>query len=186
MYGSGQDPLLTGTQSAQTPGQDSQLGGKATTANDPRSSATDPAVSSDYANTEGRDLGTGGPSSSLGKGDQSFSPAPRGVADETSTTASILSGVPGKDQSSSLTGPAGTNDTLDVNKPLPREPTGAGLANPDSSLAQPYTATHAEKVDPYASLGRDRSRDIGTENTAGSGLTGSTLPDRTVGRYGSS
>ena len=179
MYGSGEDPLLTGTQSSQTPG----LGSKGITENDPRSSTTNPTVSSDYANTESRDLGTGGPSGLAGKADQSLAPGPQGVADETSTTASILSGVPGKDQSSSLTRPSGTNDTLDVNKPLPREPTGAGLTNPDSSSAKPYTSTHAEKVDPYGSSDRDRSRGIGPDNTAGSGLTGNTLPDRTVGRY---
>ena len=183
LYGSGEDPLLTGTQSSQTHGQDSQVGGRDITETDPRSPATNPAVSSDYEIGKGRPLGTSEPSGLAGNADQYPSSGPRGGVDETSTTASILSGIPGKDQPSSLTRPSGTNDALDVNKPLPPKPTGTGFTDPETSSAQPHAATVGDNVDPYAGANYDRSRGIGPEYTTGSGLTGNALPDRTLGRY---
>lgn len=183
LYGSGEDHVLAGTQGPQTHGQGSQVGSNDITGNDPRSSATDPALSSDYGADKGRHLETGGPSVATGGEDQYLSSSPRGVIDEASTTASIISGVPGKDQSSSVTRPSGTNDALDVNKPLPREPTGTGLTNPDGSSAAPHSSILANKVDPRVDSDRDRSLGIGHDKVTGSGLTGNTLPDRTVGRY---
>lgn len=183
MYGSGEDPDLVGTQPPQTHGQGSQIGSHDITGKNPPSAATDPAVSSDYGTGEGRHLGTSGPPGLTEGEDHYLSPGPRGVADEMSTTASILSGVPGKDQSSSSTRPSGTDDALDINKPLPREPTGTGFTNSDSSSATPHTSNLAEEVNPRVDPGPDRSRGIGHDNATGSGLTGNTIPDRTVERY---
>lgn len=187
MYGTGQDPLLAGTASPTTYGQGSQVGGSHVTGNDPSYSTTDPASTSEYGTGKNQQLGAGGLSASTAGEDRYSSSSRRGVTDETSTTASILSGVPGKDQSSSLTHPSAANDTLDTNKPLPLEPTDTGYTGPSAgSSAGPHTSTLANKADPRVDSDRDGSRGIGYDNYdkgTGSGLTGNALPDRTVGRY---
>lgn len=187
MYGTGQDPLLAGTAPPTTEGQGSQVGGSHVAGNDPPYSATNPASSTEYGTGKSQPLGAGGLSGSTAGDDQYRSSSRRDVPDEASTTASILSGVPGKDQSSSLTHPSATSDTLDTNKPLPLEPTDTGFTGPSArSSAGPHTSTLANKADPRVDSDRDGSRGIGSDNYdqgTGSGLTGNALPDRTVGRY---
>lgn len=102
--------------------------------------------------------------------------------DDTATTASIKSGVPGKPRSSSLTGSTGNKDTPEVNKPLPPKPTGAGLTEtPGTSVAGPHSSNLANQADPRVDSDLDGSKAFGGSATGtGSGLTGSGLPDRSV------
>ena len=110
--------------------------------------------------------------------DQYSSSTLRGAPDETSTTASILSGVPGR-----AVHPSGANDTLDTNKPLPREPTDAEFTGLGGASAGPHSSSLANQVDPRVDSDHDRSRGIDHDRTAESGLAGYALPDRSVGRY---
>jgi len=78
---------------------------------------------------------------------------PGGFDDDAATTASVRSGVPGQTTQTG-SGMTGTNDPTLTNKPLPREPTTAG-----SGLAG-----------------------LGNNTAGGSSLTGSSYPDRSVGK----
>lgn len=182
LYGSGQNPSLAGTGPSQAQEQGGHLGGSKLTANEPQRSAVDPLPSSDYGTAKGQHLGTEGTSTLAGGDDQYPSSALRDAPNETSTTASILSGVPGRDQSSSEIRPAGTSDGLNTNKPLPREPTDAGLTGLGSSAHEPHQSGLATQVDPRVDSDYDRSRGLDPERPAGSGLAGTALPDRSVDR----
>lgn len=102
--------------------------------------------------------------------------------DDTATTASIKSGVPGNPQSSSLTGSTGNKDVVDTNKPLSHEPAGVGLGGtPDKYAAGPHSSSLANRADPRVDSDLDGSKGLGGSATGtGSGLTGSSYPDRSV------
>lgn len=102
--------------------------------------------------------------------------------DDTATTASIKSGVSGKPQPSPLTSSTGNKDAVDTNKPLPHEPTGAGLRGiPDKSAAGPHSSSLANRADPRVDSDLDGSKGLeGSATGTRSGLTGSSLPDRSI------
>ena len=104
--------------------------------------------------------------------------------DDTATTASIKSGVPGNPQSSSLTGSTANKDALELNKPLPQEPTGAGLSGAAGKYAAgPHSSNLANRADPRVDSDLDGSKGLGGGATgAGSELAGSSLPDRSIKR----
>lgn len=199
MYGSGRsdDPVLSGTGTSQTHGQGSDVGGSDITGNDPRSTATDPTSTSGYETGKDQHIGTSGyepgkdqhigtdrPSDLSGVDDRYPSSRLRGPSDDAATTASIKSGVPGKAQSGHLTGPSDTSDTFDTNKPLPKEPTDTAYTGSSiGSSGNPYSASSHNKLDPRVDLDSNPSGAIDHGRGTGSGLTGDTLPDRTVGRY---
>ena len=114
MYGSGNspDPVhsgSTGTSSGAGSHLDSQST-KPTSATDHGSTRTPAAFTYESGNIS------------------STSRVPGGVADDGASTTAIRHGVPGNSQSgSTLTGPSGTNDPLDINKPLPQAPGTAGI-----------------------------------------------------------
>ena len=102
--------------------------------------------------------------------------------DDTATTASVKSGVIGEPQGGAgLTGPDTTGPA--INKPLPREPETAGTGNLGHSGVGPHDSKLANKVDPRVDSDLDGSKGLGSSTSgAGPGLTGTSLPDRTVGR----
>lgn len=76
-------------------------------------------------------------------------------------------------------GSSGSNDPVDTNKPLPSTPA-SGLTG-GNSAAGPHTSNLANRADPRVDSDLDGSRGLG-RGSAGSGLTGAGLPDRSVGR----
>lgn len=100
-----------------------------------------------------------------------------GTFDDGATTASIKSGVAGKAQGGSLTDPSGTHNTLGSNKPL-SEPS----AHPKNThTAGPHSSDLANRADPRVDSDRDGHKGLGTSAAGtGSGLTGSSLPNRSV------
>lgn len=99
--------------------------------------------------------------------------------DDAATTASIKSGVPGNPQSTSLTGSTGSEE------PLPHEPTGSSLkGTSDKHAAGPHASSLANRADPRVDSDLDGSKGLGGGATStGSGLTGGSLPDRSVEGY---
>ena len=77
---------------------------------------------------------------------------PGGFDDDAATTASVRSGVPGQ-VTQTGSGMTGTRDPSITNKPLPSEPTNAGVTGSSGSSA-----------------------------LRGNDLTGNSYPDRSVGR----
>ena len=103
-----------------------------------------------------------------------------GAFDDSATTASVKSGVIGEPQvGSGLTGSGATDSS--INKPLPREPESAGSEFTGASGAGPHSSSLANKADPRVDSDLDGSKGLGGSGT-GSGLTGTSLPDRSVGR----
>lgn len=104
--------------------------------------------------------------------------------DDTSTTASVKSGVIGESQhGSGLTGLGATGSSTNTNKPLPREPETAGTGRVGHSGVGPHDSSLANKADPRVDSDLDGSKGLGgTTAGTGSGLTGTSLPDRSVGR----
>lgn len=101
-----------------------------------------------------------------------------GRFDDAATTASIKSGVAGKAQGGSLANPSGTHNPLGSNKPL-SEPS----AHPGSTThtAGPHTSDLANRADPRVDSDRAGHKGLGTSTAGtGSGLTGSSLPDRST------
>ena len=99
---------------------------------------------------------------------------PGGFGDDDASNASVKSGVAGDLRSSSLRG-QGTHDLSTSNKPLPREPESAGTGVIGSkSTAGPYSSNVGDL---------DESRGLsGPTAGAGTGMGGSSLPDRSVGK----
>ncbi|KAI4176589.1 MAG: hypothetical protein LQ343_000880 [Gyalolechia ehrenbergii] len=171
MYGSGQsgDPVHTGSASQAT-------------SSDPIASSTHPTSTSTR-----EAVGQGG-TGSIQQGSAPFSSSrmPGMFDDDVGSTSSIKSGLPGNSQESNRTGISDTHDPLDTNKALPREPTTGGTgAYSSSSVAGsgPHSSTLTSKTDPRVDSDLDRSSGLGSQGTTGnaSALTGSSLPDRTVG-----
>lgn len=95
-----------------------------------------------------------------------------GTFDDAATTASIKSGVAGKAQGGSLTNPSGSHHALGSNKPLS-----------DTHTAGPHTSDLANRADPRVDSDRDGHKGLGTSTAGtGSGLTGSSLPNRSAQR----
>lgn len=189
MYGSGstEDPVHnvpTGSLS----GEGSHLGSSRAAGEETSVTSTDPTSARSGATGTGYDSAVNEKPFSthgLGTTDLNEPSSTHGTShtlDDTATTASIKSGVPGNPQSSSLTGSTGNKDTLEVNKPLPPQPTGAGLTEiPDKSVAGSHSSNLANQADPRVDPDLDGSKVLGGGATGtGSGLTGSGLPDRSV------
>ena len=101
--------------------------------------------------------------------------------DDTATTASVKSGVIGESQGGAgLTGPGATGSS--INKPLPREPETAGTGTLGHSGVGPHDSKLANKADPRVDSDLDGSKGLGRTSGTGTGSTGTSLPDRTVGR----
>ena len=115
-------------------------------------------------------------------GPSSTSRMPGTFDDDTATTASVKSGVIGESQGGAgLTGPGVTGSSL--NKPLPREPETAGTGHLGHSGVGPHDSKLANKADPRVDSDLDGSKGLGSSTSGtGPGLTGTSLPDRTVGR----
>ena len=106
-----------------------------------------------------------------------------GAFDDGSSTAEIRSGVPGRNvgDSSGLTG------SSSLNKPLPNEPGTSSLGSGTTTTAGPHSSNLENKLDPRVDSDLDGSRGLGSRTgTTGSGLTGSSYPDRSLGKYVSS
>lgn len=209
--GQSDDPVVSGS-NAPTSGQGSHLSSSNAAGNDPISSSTEPHSTSSYrgSNTAGNDsiLSATEPSSNTGYGsnttgtdhhrgidqptgysdtksgvnDPYSTSRPQGTLDDAATTASIKSGIPGQAQSGSLTGSSGTHDALDTNKPLPNEPASGLSGTSSSTTAGPHSSSLANKADPRVDSDLDGSRGLGSKVGDGHGLTGSSLPDRSVGK----
>lgn len=116
----------------------------------------------------------------------STSRMPGSFGDDTDTTASVKSGVVGEPQTGSTATGYGTTDPMNTNKPLPREPESAGTGYATGATGVgPHSSSLANKADPRVDSDLDGSRGVGKSTTgatgAGSGLTGTSLPDRSVG-----
>ena len=177
MYGSGQsgDPVHTGTGSQATSSYN---------ANDPLSSSSGPTTSSAR-----EPVGQGGTGSiQQGSNPLSSSRTPGTFDDDAGSATSIKSGHPGNDRESKITGIPETDGPLDTNKALPREPATGYSGRHDSSTTPgvgPHSSGLANKADPRVDSDLDGSRGLGGNDVSGmtGGLTGSTLPDRTAGKY---
>lgn len=100
-----------------------------------------------------------------------------GKFDDGATTASIKSGVAGKAPGGSLTNPSGTHHTLGSNKPLSEPSAHSG----NTHTAGPHSSDLANRADPRVDSDRDGHKGVGTSTVGtGSGLTGSSLPNRSV------
>ena len=180
LYGSGQsdDPVHSGTVH-----DSSKVSGNPLTSNKTGDDTGPTTAFSGYGNApvprsnrapedrefyEGSKIGTTGTSSSR---------MPGGF-DDTATTASVKSGVAGEPQSGST-----IHDPLHTNKPLPGEPETAGSGITGASGVRPHSSSLANKADPRVDSDLDDSRGVtGGPTGTGSGLTGTGLPDRSVGR----
>lgn len=207
MYGSGQadDPLVSGG-TAPTSGQGSHLNKSNATGNDPISSTTEPftepSSTSGYggSNTAGNDpipsslapdsdTGIGSSTTSTGQyHDTTGAGQHHGTTDAghhhgtDTTTPSVQSEIPSQAQSGSLAGLSGTRDTLDTSKPLPNEPPSGLSGISSSTTAGPHSSDLANKADPRVDSDLDGSKGLGSNIGDGDGLTGSSLPDRSVGK----
>ncbi|KAL8906442.1 MAG: hypothetical protein Q9207_002031 [Kuettlingeria erythrocarpa] len=181
MYGSGKsdDPVHAGTGSQAT----SLHTANEQTTKDQISSSSGPS-----GNTARDPIGQGGMGSiQQGSNPVSSSRTP-GTFDgeDVGSTSSIKSGVPGSNQKSNVIGPSETQDTLDTNKALPREPApGASQGYGSSTYTEvgPHASEMANKADPRVDSDLHGSRGLGGQGMTGpsSGLTGSGLPDRSTG-----
>lgn len=100
-----------------------------------------------------------------------------GMFDDGATTASIKSGVTGKAQGGSLTNLSGTHKTSGSSKPLSEPSAHAGSTH----TAGPHSSALANRADPRVDSDRDGHKGLGTSTAGtGSGLTSSSLPDRSV------
>ena len=112
---------------------------------------------------------------------------PGGFDDDTISTASVSSGIPGRGQTGKPIGTAAYDAGVDTNKPLPSQPgtsgggltghgmTGSGLGGSSTTSANPYSSSE-RGIDPRvdSDLG-GRSGGLGSTHTgAGHGLTGNT------------
>ena len=173
MYGSGKsdDPVHTGQAGSGNATSSNRTGDDMPGAN--RADVDNPYYKGNQPSTTGA-AGTSGYSTEP----SSTSRVPGTFDDDTATTASVKSGVIGESQGGSALAGSGATDSS-TNKPLPMEPESAtghsGYGPHDSSLAN--------KADPRVDSDLDGSRGLGSSTTGtGSGLTGTSLPDRSVGR----
>lgn len=83
----------------------------------------------------------------------------------------------GKAQGGSLTNPSGSHHTLGSNKPLSEPSAHAG----NTHTAGPHSSDLANRVDPRVDSDHDGHKGLGTSTAGtGSGLTGSSLPNRSA------
>ena len=110
----------------------------------------------------------------------STSRTPGTFDDDANTTASVKSGVIGEPQEgSSLTDSGAVGSS--TNKPLPLEPGSAGTGRTGPSGVGPHDSSVANKADPRVDSDLDGSRGLDSRTGGtGSGLTGSSLPDRSI------
>lgn len=100
-----------------------------------------------------------------------------GTFDDAATTASIKSGVAGKAQGGSLTNPSESHHTLGSNKPLSEPSAYSG----NTHTAGPHSSDLANRADPRVDSDHDGHKALGTSTAGtGSGLTGSSLPNRSA------
>ena len=182
MYGSGQssDPIHSSSTGS---GAGSQFGSSQTpnTEATPLSSnnSTSAADTSSYGNNPTAS-GTGGLGSSYNTAPTTSGSRMPGSFDDddTSSTTAIRSGVTGQShRGSGLTG------SSDINKPLPNQPGTSNLGSGAKTTAGHHSSNLENKLDPRVDSDMDGSRGLGSNTTtSGSTLTGSSLPDRSVGK----
>lgn len=178
MYGSGKssDPVHSGTAGG-TSGPGSHLG-SSQAGHNPLSSASNPTSSNVSSGHSSHPI-SGGQQSGL-TGNATSHSGPSAAFDDGASTASIKSGIQGYPQSGSgLIGSSGSNDPVDTNKPLPGTPASGRTGG--NTAAGPHTSALANRADPRVDSDLDGSSGLG-RGTTGPGLTGSGLPDRSVGR----
>lgn len=187
MYGSGINDDTVRDQTGPTSGEGSHLGSSRAAGETPVTSTDPTSIGSGATGTNYNSGVNEKPFSShnLGTTDLNEPSSTHGTSrtlDDTATTASIKSGVPGNPHSSSLASSTGNKDALETNKPLPHEPTGAGVrGTPDQSAAGPHSSNLANRADPRVDSDLDGSKGLGRSAAGtGSGLTGSSVPDRSV------
>ena len=190
LYGSGQssDPIHSGNNTGS--GQGSHLGSSRTGGDDSNPLSSNPPTSAsgsssygNYPSTTGRSAGTDELTGSSGLGSSNAfasgaqeSRIPGAFDDDASSTTAIRSGIPGH-------GASGLSGTSDINKPLPREPGSSSLGSGSHANVGPHSSGLENKLDPRVDSDLDGSRGLGRNTgTTGSGLTGSNLPDRSVGK----
>ena len=191
MYGSGKsdDPVHTGPVGSGNPFTSNKTGDDTgpTSAfsgygNTPVPGANRADIDKSYY--EGNQPSTTGATSTTGHSTKpsSTSRMPGTFDDDTATTASVKSGVIGESQHGlGLTGSGTTGSSK--NKPLPLEPESAGTGRTGASGIGPHDSSLANKADPRVDSDLDGSKGLGGNTTGtGSGLTGTSLPDRSVGR----
>ena len=131
---------------------------------------------------EGNPSSTTGTTDSTSRSTDSTSRIPGAFEDDTATTASVKSGVIGEPQDGTALTDSGAVGSS-TNKPLPLEPESAGTGRTGPSGVGPHDSSLANKADPRVDSDLDGSRGLDSHNRGtGSGLTGSSLPDRSVGR----
>ncbi|MCJ1368732.1 hypothetical protein MMC16_007877 [Acarospora aff. strigata] len=181
MYGSGRssDPVHSGNTGGVS-GQGSHAGSSHTGTN-PLPSGTNPTSSGGLVPGHGSNsTGIGQHTGLTGNAVPSSNVA--GGFDDGASTASIKSGILGQPQSGAgLISSSGTGDSLDTNKPLPNTPS-SGLTGLNTT-AGPHSSTLGSRAEPRVDPDLDRSRGLG-RSAGGESLTGSTLPDRSVGSSG--
>lgn len=134
-----------------------------------------------YEGTQSSTTGTTG-TTSHSTDPSSTSRMPGTFDDDTTTTASVKSGVIGQPQEGSGLTDSGAVGSS-TNKPLPLEPESAGIGRTGTSGVGPHDSSLANKADPRVDSDLDGSRGLDSDTRGtGSGLTGSSLPDRSVGR----
>lgn len=193
------DEVMYGSGKSGDPVHDNKVSGNPITSNKTGDDTGPTSAFSGYGNTpvpganradvdkpyyEGSQPSTTGTTGNTGYSTQPSSTfhVPGRFDDDTSSTASIRSGVIGDSQNGpGLTSLGATGSS--TNKPLPREPETAGTGRLDHSGAGPHSSSLANKADPRVDSDLDGSRGLGgTTAGTGSGLTGTSLPDRSVGR----
>ena len=159
-------------------GQGSHFGSGRGTETDPLSSSTNPTSA-----TGSNITGTG----MQGLHEPHSSRMPGRFDDDTISTASVSSGIPGRGQTGKPIGTAAYDAAVDTNKPLPSQPgasgggltghgmTGSGLGGSGTTGANPYSSSE-RGIDPRvdSDLNR-RGGGLGSTTTGtGHGLTGNT------------
>lgn len=195
LYGSGRnnDPFHDGSTTTGPVTSASTHPTTSSTSSYPPGSSSNPAITANPASTHPHGYGQESGVPGVGR-DSAVNPHPfathgLGVVESTSgsdtsgkfddgaTTASIKSGVAGKAQGGSLTDPSGTHHTLGSNKPSSEPSAHSGRTH----TAGPHTSDLANRADPRLDSGRDERKGLGTSTAGtGSGLTGSSLPTRSV------
>ena len=192
MYGSGRsdDPVHSGTAG--------KVEGNPLTSNTIGNDTGPATAFSDYGNTPASGSNRAPEDKAMYEGAQpgttahstmpsSASRMPGSFGDDTDTTASVKSGIAGEPQTGSRMTGSGTTDPLNTNKSLPREPETAGTGYTTGATGVgPHSSSLANKADPRVDSDLDGSRGVGNSTTrttgTGSGLSGTRLPDRSVGR----
>ena len=186
MYGSGQssDPVHSGQGSHFGSSRTADTTDNTLSSSGHPTSITGTSGLGGNSSSTGRTVGNEGLTDSSGVGSSdtygsgtSDSRMP-GAFDDGSSTAEIRSGVPGRN-----VGGSGLTGSSSLNKPLPNEPGTSSLGSGSHTTTGPHSSNLENKLDPRVDSDLDGSRGLGSNTgTSGSGLTGSSYPERSVGK----